>query len=194
MKILVRALTALGALSAILALVILIVVGPALTRGLSTREKPSGIETLSARALRRFAMPSQQKELRNPLTATTEVLASARAHWADHCAGCHANNGSGATEIGRNLYPPAPDMRLAVTQELSDGALYSTIKNGVRLTGMPAWGKPGDDDRETWALVTFIRHLPKLSAEEEKQMQGMNPVSPHERDEDQEEQRFLNGE
>jgi hypothetical protein len=55
---------------------------------------------------------------------------------------CHANNGSGETEIGRNLYPKAPDMRQTKTQSLSDGELYYIIRNGVPMTGMPAWGDP----------------------------------------------------
>jgi hypothetical protein len=49
---------------------------------------------------------------------------------------------SGETEIGKNLYPKAPDMRQRETQSLTDGELYYTIRNGVRMTGVPAWGKP----------------------------------------------------
>ena len=71
-----------------------------------------------------------------------EVLADARAHWADHCAVCHANNGSGDTMYGKTMYPRPPDMRQKDTQEMSDGELYYTIKNGVRLSGMPAFGDP----------------------------------------------------
>lgn len=46
---------------------------------------------------------------------------------------------------------------------LHDGELYYTIKNGVRLSGMPAFGEPGDDDLASWKLVAFIRHLPSLT-------------------------------
>jgi mono/diheme cytochrome c family protein len=58
------------------------------------------------------------------------LMAEARAHFADHCAICHANNGSGNTEIGQNLYPKAPDMRLRQTQNLTDGELYYTTASG----------------------------------------------------------------
>jgi mono/diheme cytochrome c family protein len=81
--------------------------------------------------------------------ATKQVLAEARAHFADHCAICHSNNGSGNTQIGQNLYPKAPDMRLPQTQNLSDGEIYYTIHNGIRLTGMPAWGTEVKDD-DSW--------------------------------------------
>jgi mono/diheme cytochrome c family protein len=162
-------------------------------RGFSAREQPSWIESALATTMRNMAIPATAKRMKNPVENTPETLMEAEAHWADHCATCHANNGSGETEMGRNLYPKAPDMRLNPTQALSDGELYYTIKNGIRLTGMPAWGEPGDADQESWKLVHFIRHLPKLAAEEEKRMESLNPKSPQEMQEEQEEQEFLTG-
>jgi mono/diheme cytochrome c family protein len=125
--------------------------------------------------------------------ATPEVLASARAHFADHCAGCHGNDGKGQTEMGRNLYPKAPDMTTG-TQSLLDGEIFYIIKNGVRLTGMPAWGDDSpESDRASWELVHFIRHLPRITPEELKEMTDLNPVSPHEAREREEIDRFLHG-
>src|SRR5262249_52999969 len=115
-------------------------------------------------------------------------------HFADHCATCHANDGSGDTEIGRSLYPRAPDMRLPATQDLTDGQLYSVIRNGVRLTGMPAWGNPAlKQDDETWHLVVFIRHLPQTTPAEIDQMKALNPKTEADRAEEKQEQDFLNG-
>jgi hypothetical protein len=91
------------------------------------------------------------------------------------------------------MYPRPPDMRQEHTQEMSDGELYFTIQNGVRLTGMPAFGTPGDNDRDTWKLVTFIRHLPSLSQNEEMSMKAINPKSPQEIEEEQAEESFLHG-
>lgn len=161
-------------------------------RGFSSRDNPSWIEAVAARSARRMAVPAKAKKMRNPVPNTSENRAEAKAHWADHCAICHANNGSGGTEIGKNLYPKAPDMRLSATQDLSDGELYYTIQNGIRLTGMPAWGEMGDNDEDSWKLVNFIRHLPQLTPEEEKEMERLNPNGPEERKEEQEEQEFLN--
>ena len=73
-------------------------------------------------------------------------------HWADHCSPCHANNGSGDTMYGKTMYPRPPDMRRKETQEMSDGELYYTIQNGIMLSGMPAFGAPGDDDLDSWKL------------------------------------------
>jgi mono/diheme cytochrome c family protein len=159
--------------------------------GFSARDNPSQQETVIARVARRLAVPAGAKRQQNPFRATPELLAEARAHFADHCAICHANNGGGNTEIGRNLYPKAPDMRLPATQNLTDGELYYTVHNGIRMTGMPAWGS-GDKDDDSWKLVLFIRHLPQLTAEEEEEVKRLYPKSLEELKEVQEEEQFLN--
>ncbi|MCI0574465.1 MAG: c-type cytochrome [Myxococcaceae bacterium] len=186
-----RALMVLGALSLLGALASALYGVVLVRKGFSARDEPSALETWAARALRRAPVPSRAVQLKNPLPSTPEVLAEARAHWADHCALCHANNGSGDTQLGRNMFPRAPDMRRPSTQDMSDGELYSVIQNGIRLTGMPAWGEPVEDDLQTWGLVAFIRHLPELT-EEEAGMKELNPKSSHEQREQQLEEEFLN--
>jgi mono/diheme cytochrome c family protein len=161
--------------------------------GFSARQTPSAAEAFIASGARRLAVPRAAMEMPNPVPFSDDILIEARRHFADHCASCHANNGSGDTDMGRNLYPKAPDMRLPATQNLTDGEIYFVIRNGIRLSGMPAWGKDTDDDRESWALVHFIRHLPKLSPGEAEDMQSYNPKSPAEMREEQEEEDFLNG-
>ena len=162
-------------------------------RGFSTRDQPSALEALLAETARSWATSAKAKSMTNPIHPSTEVYAEARAHFADHCASCHANNGSGDTPMGRNLYPKPPDMRLPLTQDKTDGELYHTIQYGVRLSGMPAFGDPVDNDQGTWKLVAFIRHLPKLSEQEEMEMEHLNPKSPDEMREEMEEDQFLNG-
>ena len=109
--------------------------------------------------------------MRNPLSPTPLNVAEGRDHFADHCAICHANDGSGKTMINEGLYPPAPDLRDRDTQQLSDGELLSIIKNGIRFTGMPGWG---GEDNENWKLVLFVRHLPELSDKELELMKEVN--------------------
>ncbi len=149
--------------------------------GFSARAKPSAMETSLAGHVRSMMIPASAKAMKNPYPMSPERLAQGREHWADHCAQCHGLDGSGNTEIGRNLYPPAPDMRAAATQGLSDGELFYIITNGVRFTGMPSWGDHNPE--ETWNLVLLIRHLPALAPDELKQMQQM----PKEKDEHGEE-------
>ncbi len=165
------------------------------TNGFSARAQPSVLESFAARQSRAMALPAGARERPNPVADSAEVLADARAHWADHCAACHSNNGSGEVEMGKHMYPPAPDMRRANTQDLTDGELFYIIQNGIRLTGMPSWGSgTAHDEQDSWKLVLFIRHLPKLTAEEEREMETLNPKSPDELKEEEEERRFLNGE
>ena len=164
------------------------------SRGISAKEEPGRIETVVARTMRGFAVPRRDRNLKNPVTASPEVIASGMSHWADHCAACHANDGSGDTEIGLGLYPKPPDMRRSPTQSLTDGELFYIIENGIRLTGMPAWGAGTPESAEgTWHLVHFIRKLPTLTPEEIERMQTMNPRSVDQLKEEEEMRRFLEG-
>ena len=156
------------------------------------REAPSKAEAAIARHLRSWSMPRDARSRKNPFTSSPELLQKSARHFADHCASCHGNDGSGATEMGRNLFPRTPDMRLDSTQKLSDGELYYIIHNGVRWTGMPAWGM-ADNDQDSWTLVLFIRHLPHLAPDEIRDMERYNPKSIVEQEEEKEEDEFLNG-
>lgn len=162
--------------------------------GFSAKDEPPAIEVFLARAMRRYAVPADLRDRKNPVPLTPEVLTEARAHFADHCAYCHGNDGKGQTEIGPRLYPKVPDMARPETQSLSDGALFATIENGIRLTGMPGWGDgTAESAEESWALVHFIRHLPRISADEIAEMEKLNPNSPAEMEAAREEEEFLAG-
>ena len=139
--------------------------------GFNARNAPSALETYVARRIRNFAVPREISRARNPLSETELAIAEGRDHFADHCAVCHANDGSGRTEMGRNLYPPAPDMRASATQNLTDGELFYMIRNGIPLTGMPGWG---GEDPDNWKLVLFIRHLPRIQPVELEFMDEIN--------------------
>jgi mono/diheme cytochrome c family protein len=218
--------------------------------GVSARDQPTQPEIFVARRLRHLAIPLAARQMSSPEPSTPVTIQAGLEHFADHCAICHANDGSGDTEIGRNLYPKAPDMRREETQSLSDGELFYIIENGIRFTGMPGWGtgKPEpagnatgtasgsassggaaasassasgtgasggsgassaagheaasaadhDHDHEgaghdSWALVHFIRHLPKLTDDEQQKMQALNPRGPEEWEQQQQMQDFLKG-
>jgi mono/diheme cytochrome c family protein len=161
-------------------------------RGFSARAEPSRLEAVAARSLRRVMVPSSARNLKNPVEATPEVWQDALAHFADHCATCHGNDGRGATSIGQGLYPKAPDMHLATTQSLSDGELFYIIEEGIRFTGMPGWatGTPAGV-RASWTLVHFIRRLPQLSSTDLETMKTLNPRSLNELQEENEIRQFL---
>jgi mono/diheme cytochrome c family protein len=161
--------------------------------GLSARAKPSALESVLARNARMLALPHGARSVRNPIAASPEVLREARLHFADHCAVCHGNDGKGESMMGKGLYPKPPDLSAEQTQKLSDGELFWIIENGVRFTGMPAFGSEHSSPDDSWKLVLFIRHLPQISADERLEMERYNPKGPEDRDEEQEELDFLRG-
>jgi mono/diheme cytochrome c family protein len=184
-----------GIFLAIVVAIVLIALGVAsiLHNGLSARANPTALEIMLARNARHLAIPASARKMPNPVADTQENLRDARLHFADHCAVCHANDGSGDTMMGRNLYPKPPDLRQEETQKLADGELFWIIENGVRFTGMPAFGGEHGSQEDSWKLVRFIRHLQQLTDEERMEMERYNPKGPGEREEEQEENDFLGG-
>lgn len=163
--------------------------------GLSVHDEPTKAEELLARVLRKLAAPADLRDVKNPMPATPDILAEARAHFADHCAVCHGNDGKGNTPLGQRLYPRAPDMTLEATQSLSDGEIFAVIENGIRLTGMPGWGDgTAESARGSWGLVHLIRNLSKLSEEDLREMEKMNPMTAEQFEQMKEEEAFLEGE
>lgn len=169
--------------------------------GLSAKATPTKLEAFVARSVRHLVIPRDARIVQNPVLDSQETQREARLHFADHCAICHGNDGSGETPIGNGLYPKPPDLRKPATQELSDGELFWIIENGVRFTGMPAFSGNEDHDHATgnhgggqdsWKLIHFIRHLPHLTAAERLEMERYNPKGPEDRVEEQEEEQFLN--
>ena len=138
----------------VLALVALGIAGVVYVRasGLDAAAQPSPLETRLARAVRPLAIPAEIKAHRDPVSSTPAVVEEARAHVADHCAGCHANDGSGNTEQGRGLYPKAPDMRLPATQSMSDLPLMAGQLNSItRVFGVVLIGRPPTPAGHVWA-------------------------------------------
>ena len=170
------------------------VLGYVRATGLRARATPGALETRVARTVRSFAVSARDRDRANPVPRSPEAVQGGLEHFADHCAVCHANDGSGTTDFGRSLFPPAPDLRAAATQALSDGELFFIIENGIRFTGMPAFGTGTDGEGESWKLVHFIRHLPQLTEDERALMETLNPRSPAEIRQEIEEERFLRGE
>ena len=93
-----------------------------------------------------------------------------------------------------NAQPSAPGIREEIyctkVGTIHPDEMYMV---SAHLDGI-GWGEAANDnDQDTWKLVLFIRHLPNLSPEEIRDMERFNPKSDAEREEDKEEQEFLNG-
>ncbi len=75
------------------------------------------------------------------------------------CAACHGLDGHKLTDAGRWMYPRAADLKSLSVQQYSDRELFWIVKNGIRLSGMPAFARV-ESDEHIWNLVHFVRTLP----------------------------------
>jgi mono/diheme cytochrome c family protein len=87
--------------------------------------------------------------------------------YAEMCSGCHLAPGMKRTEISQGLYPRAPELRRG--SDLTPAEQFWTIKHGVKMTGMPAWGVTHEDEL-LWDVVAFVRKLPELTPEQYETM------------------------
>ena len=148
-----------------------------LKQGLSARAEPSRLEERVARIARGIATPAEARAMENPHPTAPESISAVKEHYVEHCAVCHALNGSGETVFGGNMYPRVPDLRNPETQSLTDGELHYIISEGVRFTGMPAFA--GEESSEKiWELVPFLRRLPHLSEEELREVEKLAEGDP----------------
>src|SRR5262245_18347836 len=160
-------------------LIALVGLGYARTTGLKSQPAPGPIETRLAQMVRSTAIPAAERSHSNPQPADQDARARGLEHFASYCALCHANDGTGANStFGQGLFPRPPDLR-TTAQSLTDGELFYIIEKGVRFTGMPAFGtgeRTSAVEKQTWELVTFIRHIPQLTPDEIGYMESLNPL------------------
>ncbi|HTJ63217.1 MAG TPA: c-type cytochrome [Alphaproteobacteria bacterium] len=109
--------------------------------------------------LLRQSVPDAARRQTNPLGADLADVAAGQAIYQKNCETCHGHDGAGHTQIGQYEFPRAPVLA-ALLPTMTDGEIFYHVRNGIRNTGMPAWGFP---DREMWQLVAFIRRLPKTA-------------------------------
>jgi len=89
-------------------------------------------------------------------------------HYREMCVDCHLAPGIDSTEISEGLMPRPPRLQEEV-EEWTPEELFWVTKNGVKMTGMPAWG-PTHSDAKIWAIVAFLEKLPHMTAEQYQEM------------------------
>jgi len=136
---------------------------------ISATSRPSKLEKTVAGWVRDASIRARApRNVKAPTDAVT--LIKGRAEYAEHCQVCHGLPDAEQSSIAQGLNPPVPDLTEPVTQARSDGELFFIISHGIRLSGMPGFSKSEPDDVR-WSLVAFVRHLPKLSAEERAELE-----------------------
>jgi mono/diheme cytochrome c family protein len=89
-------------------------------------------------------------------------IANGGSHYGLDCSVCHSDDGRGQTPVGEWMYPRASDLTSTRVQSYSDQELFWIIRNGIRFSGMPAFGEVETPDH-IWDLVNYVRTLPRNS-------------------------------
>src|SRR5262245_15629267 len=138
---------------------------------------PTAAETRVARFALDASVARRAPKATRGLPADPEALKDGLAHYRAMCLVCHGAPGVDASEIAEGLNPPAPDLTLGRVQKRTDGELFWIVQNGIRMTGMPAFGSTHKDE-EIWKIVSFVRRLPALTKDQEKELKL--PAAPEE--------------
>ena len=130
--------------------------------------------------VRERSILARSKDIVKPDTLLPGYLTKGARNYAAMCAQCHLSPGTKPTELHRGLYPQPPVFHEGGHETHNPGANFWVIKNGIKLTGMPAWGKVHSDE-EIWGLVAFIDRLPNMTADEYQQATASDgdPSSAH---------------
>jgi mono/diheme cytochrome c family protein len=84
-------------------------------------------------------------------------------HFAEHCSSCHSAPGVETGEMAKGMYPTPPALTGSARQ-WSARELFWIIRNGIKMSGMPAW--PEHSDEDIWSIVAFLNKLPAMSEED----------------------------
>ncbi len=126
---------------------------------LSALEEPGACEIRAATRAKHWLVA---RDACGPLPAKPQDVATSAAigsmQFAVQCAPCHGADGRSPTDIGRWMYPRAADVGSSGIQAYSDEQLFWIIKHGIRLSGMPGFGKSMPDE-QIWHLVDYIRRI-----------------------------------
>lgn len=116
-------------------------------------------ETVADRSVERRAKGIEAPPLDDPAMVRAGVV-----EYEEMCVTCHGAPGVMASEIGMGLSPSPPDLAEEAGEE-SAAELFWIVRNGIRMTGMPAFGVT-HDDQEIWAIVALLKRLPKMSPQQ----------------------------
>lgn len=120
------------------------------------------IEQLRERSISVRARAIDPPSLEDP----TRIGAGAE-HYAALCVGCHLAPGVTKSDIRAGLYPHPPNLSQEDTRDAQRA--FWTVKHGIKMSAMPAWGKTLDD-AAIWDLVAFVRQMPAMTPETYQQL------------------------
>src|ERR1700681_844540 len=102
------------------------------------------------------------------------VRAGAKSFSQRGCVHCHGGPGVEWSKFSEGLNPGPPDLKDVVDDPPQE--LFWVIKNGIKMTGMPSFGKIEVPDAEIWTLVAFVKKLPMVSEDDYKAWTAAAPA------------------
>jgi mono/diheme cytochrome c family protein len=146
---------------AFVVLVVLFVVSG--TYNVAAVEPHSAVVSQLFATLRDQSIAKHSQDIQPPPLTDPALVQSGLREYHSMCFSCHGAPGHKPSEIGRGLNPKPPQLDAEEIQRRSDAEFYWIIKNGLRMTGMPAFG-PTHEEKELWSIVAFLRQLPEIDA------------------------------
>ncbi len=132
---------------------------------LSALPEPGRTETLLATKAKHYLVRRSTREGIPPVPGDRQVgIKEGDRLFGTECGACHGASGHNPTDAGRWMYPRAADLTSRDVQAYSDQEVFWIIKNGIRLSGMPAFGRV-ESEEHIWNLVFYVRALPKATPE-----------------------------
>ncbi len=104
------------------------------------------------------------RDVQVPRLGGEQQLRLGAAVYRDKCLQCHGGPGVAQSTIGMSMQP-IPGPLVDATQHWEARELYWITKNGIKMSGMPAWEYHLGED-EIWAVVAFVRAMPAMSAQD----------------------------
>jgi mono/diheme cytochrome c family protein len=152
---------------ALILLILLLVIGGWIVlqrMDISALDQPSRTEVYLAMHAKHYLIGREAQQQLPPKSATTaDNIEEGHTNYGSSCAGCHGYDGRTPTKLGTAFYPQAPSLASPEVQSYTDAELFVIIRGGIRLSGMPAFGKTHSSE-EIWDLVQYIRTLPNAPA------------------------------
>ncbi len=139
----------------------------------SADAQPGMLETYLATHALDASIERHAVKASNPVPETDENLSAGMIGYTMNCSGCHGTLDRKECKLGTAFYPPAPNL---ATDALDDPQwqTFYVIKNGIRYTGMPAWGKVLDD-QTIWKITSFLSRLDDLPPAVKQQLPAPAP-------------------
>jgi mono/diheme cytochrome c family protein len=126
---------------------------------LSALPEPGRTETLLATKAKHYLVCRSAREGIPPVPGDRQAgIKEGDRLFGTECGACHGASGHNPTDAGRWMYPRAADLTSGDSQSYSDQEIFWIIRNGIRLSGMPAFGKV-ESDEHIWDLVLYVRAL-----------------------------------